>query len=203
MGRQVQTLAKRSAFTPHGDHVMINIHKTHSILTALLLTAVFVIPSQASAQRFKPGDTTIAGIAEDSSEFTTLEAALKCTELEGTSLFDIVDNPEAELTVFAPNDTAFGLLNLDASNVCSTFDQATLTTILLYHVVGERRPSPSVINGRNKSIEMLAGGSIYPQGQRSLIIEDEDGNEVEIDTADVLASNGIIHIVKSVLMPAM
>jgi uncharacterized surface protein with fasciclin (FAS1) repeats len=50
---------------------------------------------------------------------------------------------------------------------------------------------------------MLAGGSIYPQGQRSLIIEDGDGNEVEIDTADVLASNGIIHIIKSVFMPAM
>ena len=75
-----------------------------------------------------------------------------------------------------------------------------MTTILLYHVVGERRPSPSVINGRNKSIEMLAGGSIFPDGKRSLTIQ-ANNSTANIVIPDVLASNGIVHAIDFVLLP--
>ena len=80
------------------------------------------------------------------------------------------------------------------------FDTDTLTTILLYHVTGERRPSPSFINGRNKSITMLAGGSIFPEGKRSLTIN-ANNSSVNIVAADILASNGIIHVIDFVLLP--
>jgi len=174
----------------------LNLHRSCGVACTLLLAIALALPLQANAQRFKPGPDTIAEIAVTNGNFNTLVAALACTGLVGA-----VADPEAELTVFAPTDTAFkDQLGLDATNICSTFDTETLTTILLYHVVGERRPSPSVINGRNKSIEMLAGGSIFPEGQRSLVI-DANASTVNIETADVMASNGIIHIVDGVLLP--
>lgn len=124
----------------------------------------------------------------------TLVQALSCTELVGA-----VADPEAELTVFAQSDDAFALAGLDAGNICGSFDTDTLTTILLYHVVGERRPSPSVTNGRNKSISMLAGGSIHPVGQGSLVINANDSS-VSVVAPDILASNGINHVVDFVLI---
>jgi uncharacterized surface protein with fasciclin (FAS1) repeats len=165
------------------------------IAIAFLLALSLALPTQANTQRFKPGDRTIAEIAVTDGNFNTLVAALSCT-----GLVPAVADPEAELTVFAPTDAAFAKAGLDATNICTTFDQGTLTTILLYHVVGERRPSPSVINGKNKAIEMLAGGSIYPQGKGSLTIA-ANNSTVNIETPDLLASNGIIHVIDFVLLP--
>ena len=173
----------------------LNLHRSSGIACTLLLAIALVLPLQANAQRFKPGPDTIAEIAVTNGNFNTLVAALACTGLVGA-----VADPEAELTVFAPTDTAFNDLGLDATSICTVFDKEALTTILLYHVVGERRPSPSVINGRNKSIEMLAGGSIFPQGQRSLVV-DANSSTVNIAAADVMASNGIIHVIDGVLLP--
>ncbi|MEJ2297721.1 MAG: fasciclin domain-containing protein [Woeseiaceae bacterium] len=169
--------------------------KLSSLAAILAITTLTVLPTAANAERFRPGDQTIAEIAVTTPGFTTLVAALSCTDLVGA-----VADPDAELTVFAPTDQAFAALGLDATNICGTFDTATLTTILLYHVVGERRPSPSVINGRNKSIEMLAGGAIYPVGQRSLTIN-ANSSTANIVAADILASNGIIHVIDYVLLP--
>ena len=160
-----------------------------------ILAVSLVLPSQAEAKRFKPGDETIAEIAITNGNFNTLVAALACTNLVGA-----VADEDAELTVFAPTDAAFAAAGLNAMNICTVFDTETLTTILLYHVVDGRRPSPSVINGRNKQIEMLAGGSIFPDGKRSLTIQ-ANNSSVNIVIPDVLASNGIIHAIDFVLLP--
>jgi transforming growth factor-beta-induced protein len=168
------------------------------LLTIAALAAALTAMSipAATAERFKPGDQTIAEIAvSDPGNFSTLVAALSCTDLVGA-----VAAEDAELTVFAPTNAAFAKLNLDASNVC-TIDTGTLSTILLYHVVDERRTSPSVINGMNKSIDMLAGGAVYPDGNGSTVIRDNGGNAVTIVIPDVLASNGVVHVVDTVLLP--
>ena len=165
----------------------------------VLITFAFALASVANAgprQTFKPGDTTIAEIATQNGNFTTLVAALVCTDLAGA-----VDDPNGELTVFAPTDDAFGKLGLTSGNICVAFDEDVLAEILLYHVVGERRPSPSVIRGKNKEIMMEAGGSIYPEGQRSLTLLDNPGREVNIVLPDQLASNGIVHVIDNVLLP--
>jgi uncharacterized surface protein with fasciclin (FAS1) repeats len=174
----------------------INSHK--ALIFSLIFAVVIAIasPLDSHARGFKPGDRTIAEIAvSDPANFSTLVAALACTDLVGA-----VADPDAELTVFAPTNAAFAMAGLNATNICSTFDKETLTTILLYHVTDERRPSPSVINGRNKMITMLAGGAIYPQGKGSLAI-DANNSTVNIVIPDVLASNGIIHAIDFVLLP--
>ena len=175
----------------------LKIQKVLSLSLVLAFVIALGSPAVSDARGFKPGDRTIAEIAVSDPEnsFTTLVAALACTDLVGA-----VADPDAELTVFAPTNAAFAAAGLDAGNICTVFDKDTLTTILLYHVVGERRPSPSVINGRNKMITMLAGGSIYPQGKGSLTIN-ANNSSVNIVAADILASNGIIHVIDFVLLP--
>jgi transforming growth factor-beta-induced protein len=170
-------------------------HRLPTIAFGLLLTFALALPSHANVQRFKPGDRTIAELAIMNGNFNTLVAALSCTGLVGA-----VADEDAELTVFAPTDAAFAAAGLDAGNICAVFDSDTLTGILLYHLVGERRPSPSVINGRDKAIGMLAGGSIYPEGRGSLTIQ-ANNSTVNIVIPDVLASNGIIHAIDFVLLP--
>ena len=173
----------------------IKVLKSVSLSIVLTVALALTAPSESHAQKFKPGDDTIAEIAVMSGDFTTLVAALSCTGLVGA-----VADPDAELTVFAPSDAAFALAGLNATNICSSFETDVLTTILLYHVVGERRPSPSVINGKNKMIQMLAGGAIYPAGNRSLTIN-ANNSVVNIAAPDILASNGIIHVIDFVLLP--
>jgi transforming growth factor-beta-induced protein len=163
-------------------------------LVALALGTALIASGPVSAQGFKPGDDTIAEIAS-SGGFDTLVQALGCTDLVGA-----VADPEAELTVFAPSDEAFATAGLTPDNICGAFPTETLKTILLYHVVGERRPSPSVVRGKNKSITMLAGGSIFPSGRGSLTIN-ANNSSVNIVTPDILASNGIIHVIDFVLLP--
>jgi uncharacterized surface protein with fasciclin (FAS1) repeats len=164
---------------------------------AALLAVVISLPVANAEPRFQPGDKTIAEIAVSSPDsFSTLVAALVCTDLVGA-----VSDPSAELTVFAPTNDAFGKLGLDAGNICDAFDTDTLSTVLLYHVVGDRRPSPSVIRGKNKEITMLDGGSIFPKGKRSLEIKDNVDRTVSIEMPDVMASNGIIHVINGVLLP--
>ncbi len=179
--------------------MLINLFHRYAIALGMALALALGVPAQAkdnpNAKRFKPGDRTIAEIAVTNGNFNTLVAALSCTGLVGA-----VADPEAELTVFAPSDTAFAAAGLNAGNICTAFDTETLTTILLYHVVGERRPSPSVINGKNKSIEMLAGGSISPEGQGGLILY-ANNSMANIVDPDTLASNGIIHEIDFVLLP--
>ena len=170
--------------------------KIVSILLGTVALALAGVVNAEPRQTFKPGDKTIAEIATQNGGFTTLVAALTCTDLVGA-----VDDPYAELTVFAPTDAAFAKNGLNSGNICDTFDEAVLADILLYHVVGERRPSPSVIRGKNKEIMMLAGGSIYPEGLSSVTLLDNLGREVNIVLPDQLASNGIVHVVDDVLLP--
>lgn len=167
------------------------------IVLAALLAVVISLPVASAQPRFQPGDKTIAEIAVSSPDsFSTLVAALVCTDLVAA-----VSDPSAELTVFAPTNDAFAKLGLNAGNICGAFDSDTLSTVLLYHVVGDRRPSPSVIRGKNKSITMLDGGNIYPKGKRSLEIKDNVDRTVSIEMPDVMASNGIIHVIDGVLLP--
>ena len=102
------------------------IHKIVSVSLILILLSSLGAPRDSHAQRFKPSDDTIAEIAVTDGNLTTLVAALSCTGLVGA-----VADPDAELTVFAPSDEAFAVAGLNATNICSTFDTETLTTILL------------------------------------------------------------------------
>jgi uncharacterized surface protein with fasciclin (FAS1) repeats len=166
---------------------------------ACLAFAGAAVAKPDTGPRFQPGDATIADTAiainAETGEFSTLIAALVCT-----GLVDAVADPDTRLTVFAPTDAAFAELNLSAGTICDAFPPEVLTNILLYHVTEGQRVSPSVINGRNKRIKMLAGGFIFPAGSGSVALE-ANNSEGMIVIPDVLASNGVIHAIDFVLLP--
>ena len=98
-------------------------------------------------------------------------------------------------TVFAPVDAAFEELGLTPDNV-ATVDPATLTSILLYHVVTGRRDSNEVLS--STQLRTLQGGFLQQSAGR---LTDNRGREATIIVVDVPASNGIIHAIDRVVLP--
>jgi uncharacterized surface protein with fasciclin (FAS1) repeats len=161
------------------------------IITLLAVGFAAFAPTQAQAAP-KSGKNTIVGIAlsanQATGEFSTLIAALKYTGLVGAL------NGSGRFTVFAPTDAAFAKLGLNAQNI-TTLPKSRVTKILLYHVFkGElfagnvvKRDSLRMASGRSASIEVNSNGAFI------------DG--AKISKVNVDASNGVIHIIDSVMIP--
>jgi len=163
-----------------------------------------------------PGDQTIAGIVSDAAgadeaEFTLLLAALNYAEL--TDVFA----GEDQYTVFAPTDDAFlalvGLLsaNEDWDSTLGPFEaiddllgEDTVKNVLFYHVTEGRRAANSVVprNSRaaDRTISTLLEGASFHVAY-DLTITDIAGQDASIVNADLSASNGIIHVIDTVLLP--
>jgi uncharacterized surface protein with fasciclin (FAS1) repeats len=156
-----------------------------AVAAALLFGSLFVLPSIANA---KP-EKNIVQTAKDAGTFTTLLAALKATDLVGT----LSGQGKGPFTVFAPTDAAFA--KLPAGTVESLLaDPAALKNILLYHVVsGEltaadvtSRSSLMTLNGQPLSVSTAGGAKV---------------NDSAITATDIMARNGVIHVIDTVLLP--
>ncbi len=138
---------------------------------------------------------TIAGIvAADPKNFTTLLSLVKTA-----GLADALSSPTIGYTVFAPTDAAF-------TELFKTVNPATLTVaqikqILLYHVVPSRVFSPELTNGDvtmaddNKgkvTIDLTNGATV--KGKSNTVAS-------KITTANIMATNGVIHVIDRVLLP--
>lgn len=125
---------------------------------------------------------------------TYLEAALIQEGLVGA-----LQNPSATLTVFAPDDQAFtNLATALGTNVAGLLALPNLNDILLYHVLGTTVPSAAVTNGT--IVQPLSPTNtlkITATGAGSVFI-----NQAQVTTPDLLASNGVVHVLNKVLLPA-
>ena len=101
-------------------------------------------------------------------------------------------------SVYAPTDDAFLLLGLDENNIADV-PRATLTNILLYHVVHGRLDAEDVIasNRLNTLIKGKQGFLLQDGGQ----LTDNAARQASIIVTDVAASNGIIHVIDNVVLP--
>ena len=152
-----------------------------------------------------------------------LEAVLCFGPLENNPVVDLLSSPD-KITLFAPTDAAF--LNLvgrwneayphddPITGPCDLAPEPLLS-VLLYHVVDGRRFSNSVFNGNNaKSIETLLGAEIVSFVDSEVpMLHDVDGQTIsivlsvpldpegELKTYDINASNGVIHVIDTVLLP--
>ncbi|MEO0444162.1 MAG: fasciclin domain-containing protein [Pseudomonadota bacterium] len=135
-----------------------------------------------------PASGNIAEVASSAGVFTTLLNALAATGLDTT-----LSDANGKFTVFAPTDDAFAKLG-DISGL--TTDE--LTDILLYHVVPDREINASALTA-------IAGNTIATGNSDPLALSlggmDLFANLSTVSTADVDASNGIIHIIDTVLLP--
>ena len=132
----------------------------------------------------------IVDIAASNGSFNTLVAAVTAAglvdTLKGTGPF----------TVFAPTDEAFAKLpagTVDSLLLPENKDQ--LVAILTYHVVPGAVTSDQLA-GQRLSVATVNGANVHIDGRNGVKVEDSN-----VTTADIIASNGVIHVIDSVLLP--
>ncbi|HWD86500.1 MAG TPA: fasciclin domain-containing protein [Mucilaginibacter sp.] len=140
--------------------------------------------------------------AVNSKDHTTLVAAVKAAGLVETLEGD------GPFTVFAPTNEAFDKLPAGTvDNLVKPENKATLTKILTYHVVSGRLSSDDLMakvkEGNGKAeLTTVQGGKLWVmQKGKKLYLTDEKGGQSWITISDVNQSNGVIHVVNTVLMP--
>ncbi|MEM8505968.1 MAG: fasciclin domain-containing protein [Cyanobacteria bacterium P01_D01_bin.1] len=134
-------------------------------------------------------DGTIVDVAASNGSFNTLVAAIESAGLAETL------SGEGPYTVFAPTDEAFEALPegvLDA--LLLPENQETLSQVLTYHVVPAEVPSSDIAPGM---VETVGGESVDVAVDGETVTV----NEATVVMPDVMASNGVIHVVDSVLVP--
>ena len=136
---------------------------------------------------------SIVDVAVANGSFNTLVAALQATGLD-----TVLDDPDATFTVFAPTDAAFGLLGQGTVNALLS-DTDTLTDILLYHVIQGsvvlQDGALTVAQSEANKVEMANGAeAALSLANNTLFV-----NKSAVSLADVMADNGVIHIVDQVI----
>lgn len=140
--------------------------------------------------------------AVNSKDHTTLVAAVKAAGLVETL------SSAGPFTVFAPTNAAFNKLPAGTvETLVKPENKGTLTTILTYHVVAGKMSASDIIasikagNGK-ATMKTVQGGTLTAKLKgKSVIITDEKGGMSKVTIADVNQSNGVIHVVDTVLMP--
>ncbi len=158
---------------------------TRMIAAAAILTLGIVA---VQAEKAPPKDIVDTAIAAGS--FNTLAAALKAADLIDTL------KGAGPFTVFAPNDAAFAKLPAGTvEDLLKPENKAKLVSILTYHVVAGSVSSAQVV--KMTSAKTVEG--------RSVKISTKDGgvmiDNAKVVKADVMASNGVIHVIDTVLLP--
>jgi len=151
-------------------------------LAALLMTGVV-------AQN-TPG--TIVDVASSNSDFSTLVAAVSAADLVSTL------QSAGPFTVFAPTNAAFAKLPAGTVNtLLKPENKAQLVSILTYHVVSGKVPASTVVTLNGKSVATVQGASvrITVKGGKVKV------NNANVTAVDIQASNGVIHVIDSVLLP--
>ena len=166
---------------------------------SLILGIAFslMLGSSAIAQKKNIVETAIASDAH-----TTLVAAVKAAEL-----VDVLSG-EGPFTVFAPTNDAFAKLpEGTVETLLKPENIKTLQGVLTYHVVAGKFNASDVIslvkkNNGKATIPTVNGGTITAMlKDGSVYIKDANGNKAKVIAADLDNSNGVIHVIDSVVLP--
>jgi uncharacterized surface protein with fasciclin (FAS1) repeats len=164
-------------------------------VTASLVVALAVLTAlPAQAQNQSDSDrANIVQTAQNAGNFETLVAALKAADLVEAL------KGEGPFTVFAPTDDAFGALpegTLD--NLLKPENKSQLQSILKFHVV-QGKAMASDVTGMDEA-ETLEGATVGIQTEDGAVVL-TGKNNATVTATDVMASNGVIHVIDAVLMP--
>lgn len=133
---------------------------------------------------------TIADIATKNDNFSLLESAVVKADLAST-----LSGP-GPFTVFAPDDAAFNNTGI-TSSVIGSLSADQLKDILLYHTLDSKVMASNVPAGPNAAVTTAGGGTLY-------VTKNSNGvfvNGWKVTTADISASNGVIHSIERALIP--
>jgi uncharacterized surface protein with fasciclin (FAS1) repeats len=147
-------------------------------------------------------EADIIGVASGSDDFSTLVTAIKTASLVKTLQGD------GPFTVFAPVNSAFAKLpDGTVKTLLQPESKELLTKILTYHVVAGEFNAKDVINAINASggefsIKTVSGDILKASLQNgTVILTDEKGGVAAVTKTDVSASNGVVHVIDSVVIP--
>ncbi len=170
--------------------------RTKSILLTALAAMAFAgcakdAPSTATAAAAAATQGDIVAVAAGAGQFNTLVAAIKAADLVET-----LQSP-GPFTVFAPNDEAFAKLPAGTlDNLLLPENKAKLAAILKYHVVAGEVLAADVVN--LSSADTVEGQSVQISAGDSGVMV----NDAMVIATDVMASNGVIHVIDTVLIPS-
>lgn len=154
--------------------------------TFLAMTAAVAFASPSFA-----ADKDIVDTAVGAGSFTTLVAAVQAAGLVDTL------RGEGPFTVFAPTDDAFAALPAGTvEDLLKPENKDTLVKILTYHVVPGKVMAADLSNGMKAAT--VEGGEVTIMTEGGVMV-----NEAKVTTADIEATNGVIHVIDAVLMPKM
>jgi uncharacterized surface protein with fasciclin (FAS1) repeats len=157
------------------------------IRNLLAATAIAVSGFIATSQAFA---SDIVETATKASDFKTLVAAL-----EAAGLVDTLRGP-GPFTVFAPTDEAFAKLPAGTlDDLLKPENKDKLVAILTYHVVAGKVMAADVV-GKETMAKSVEGSDIKVNGMNGVMVDD-----ATVVTADIVADNGVIHVIDAVIMP--
>jgi len=148
-------------------------------------------------------DTSILGTAQATSELSTLTAVVEFAS-ENDDLVDLLADP-GTLTVFAPTNSAFDALAVElgaakATDLLTAANKPLLRDVLTYHVLASEVMSSGIPFG--KPIETAGGGIFKIDAGAPPVVTDGRNRTANITATDIDASNGVVHLVDRVLLPA-
>ena len=164
--------------------------KIFKVSAAILFAALFSSSFLSCTKDPEPvAAKNIAEIVIEGADFTLLKAALTKAELVETF------KGAGPFTVFAPTDAAFKAAGLDQAGITAT-SKETLAAVLKYHALGKKVGAADILTADNSLVETLGGGIFVTKNAGGVSV-----NGAKVTTADVSASNGVVHVIDRVLFP--
>jgi uncharacterized surface protein with fasciclin (FAS1) repeats len=177
----------------------------------LLMFGMFFVADNALAQMNGAGTRMVGAsnktqdivdVAMSSKDHTTLVAAVKAAGLVDTL------KGKGPFTVFAPANSAFDKLPAGTvDTLLKAENKATLTRVLTYHVVAGKLDSKAVAKAIQKgngkaTLKTVSGGTLTAMIEGgNVVLMDEKGGKSKITAVDLKGSNGVIHVIDTVVMP--
>jgi uncharacterized surface protein with fasciclin (FAS1) repeats len=166
------------------------------LVLILTITLTVAFSKNVTAQE------TIVDIAVGNADFSTLVAALTAADLVSALQGD------GPFTVFAPTNDAFAKIDGETlSSLLEEKNKKALANILTYHVISGKLTATDVVAALKKgngtvALETLNGQVLtVMQKDSKIYLEDSNGNVSEITATDIIGSNGVIHVINTVVMP--
>lgn len=176
------------------------------LAAAASLAALGVVPAAAHQHGMHKAQTqsgrTIVDLAAANPDFSTLVTAVKAADLATTL------SGKGPFTVFAPTNDAFAKLPAGTvDTLVQPANKATLASILTYHVVSGRYPAARILSlirqgGGSAKLTTVQGGTLTARLDGStVVLTDAKGGTSRVTTTDLNGSNGVIHVIDTVVMP--
>jgi uncharacterized surface protein with fasciclin (FAS1) repeats len=179
--------------------------KLTAIIAAALAATTGLVAAPALADHHKSAmkaESNIVETAMSTGVHNTLVAAVKAADL-----VDTLSSP-GPFTVFAPTDDAFAKLPAGTvETLVKPENKGTLTSILTYHAVAGKVTAGDLVklindNGGKATITTVQGGTLTAMlDGGNVVITDGAGGKTTVTTADVMTSNGVIHVTDGVFLP--